>query len=141
MSQLPPSPSFRRGGRIDWWQVLRYYQAGIVNTLFGYGCFAALVWLGLDIFVAQLISHTAGTLFNYLTYSRYAFRSETGSPGRFVLSYAVNYLLSLGSLWALSRVVASPYVAGLLSIVAVSVINFAILKRFVFRPTKGEGPC
>lgn len=141
MSQLPSFSLFRRGGRLDWWQVLRYYQAGIVNTMFGYGCFAALVWLGLDMFIAQLISHTAGTLFNYLTYSRYTFRSEGGSLGRFVLSYAVNYLLSLGSLWALSLVVASPYVAGLLSIVVISVINFAILKRFVFRPATGEGPC
>lgn len=134
MSEVQPDVQPQAGGRLDWWQVIRYYQAGIVNTLFGFGCYALLVWLGLDMFVAQLVSHTAGTLFNYLTYSRYTFRSETGSLGRFVLSYAVNYLLSLGSLWALSRFVASPYVAGLLSIVVVSVINFVILKRFVFRP-------
>jgi putative flippase GtrA len=121
------------GGRVDWWQVLRYYQAGIVNTLFGFGCYALLVWLGMDMFLAQLISHTAGTLFNYLTYSSYTFKKEAGSLGRFVLSYAVNYLLSLSSLWALSQIVTSPYASGLLSIVVVSVINFVILKCFVFR--------
>lgn len=123
------------GRRFDWMQLLRYYQAGIVNTLFGYGAFAALVWLGMEMFLAQLVSHVAGTLFNYVVYSRYTFSKEQGSLLRFIASYAVNYGLSVGSLWALSRVIASPYVAGLLTIVVVSVINFVILKRFVFRET------
>jgi putative flippase GtrA len=123
--------------RFDWRQVLRYYQAGIVNTLFGYGCYAALVWLSLDMFVAQLVSHVLGTLFNYFTFSRYTFASETRSPLRYVASYGVNYLLSLGVLWALSRVIVSPYLAGLVTIVIVSAINFVILKRFVFRPAAG----
>lgn len=119
--------------QLDWRQVLRYYQAGIVNTLFGYGSYAALVWLSLDMFVAQLVSHVLGTLFNYFTFSHYAFAGDAGSPLRFVASYAVNYLLSLGVLWGLSRVIASPYLAGLVAIVIVSAINFVILKRFVFR--------
>jgi len=121
------------GRRFDWMQLLRYYQAGIVNTLFGYGAFAALVWLGMEMFLAQLVSHVAGTLFNYVVYSRYTFANEQGSLVRFIASYAVNYGLSVASLWALSKVVTSPYAAGLLTIVVVSIINFVILKRFVFR--------
>jgi len=135
MSEAPSEepPHGRTHMQFDWRQLLRYYQAGVVNTLFGYGCYAALLWLGLDMFIAQLISHTAGTLFNYFTFSRYAFAGEAGSPLRFVASYAGNYLLSLAVLWALSQSIASPYIAGLLSIVVVSVINYAVLKRFVFR--------
>lgn len=125
--------------RTDWRQVLRYYQAGIVNTLFGYGCYAALVWLSLDMFVAQLVSHVVGALFNYLTYSRYTFAGETGSPLRFVASYGVNYLLSLAVLWSLSQAIASPYFAGLVTVVIVSAVNFLILKRFVFRAAGGAG--
>jgi putative flippase GtrA len=123
--------------RFNWRQVLRYYQAGIVNTLFGYGCYAALVWLSLDMFVAQLVSHVLGTLFNYFTFSRYTFAGEDGSPLRFVASYGVNYLIGLAVLWSLSRVIVSPYLAGLVTVVIVSVINFAILKRFVFRSAAG----
>lgn len=123
--------------RFNWHQLLRYYQAGIVNTLFGYGCYAGLVWLSLDMFLAQLVSHGLGTLFNYFTFSRYAFAGNSGSPLRFVASYGVNYLLSLGVLWGMSQAVASPYLAGLVTVVIVSVINFAILKRFVFRLAAG----
>lgn len=140
MSEAPSEepPRGRAHMQFDWRQLLRYYQAGVVNTLFGYGCYAALLWLGLDMFIAQLISHTAGTLFNYFTFSRYAFAGEAGSPMRFVASYAGNYLLSLAVLWALSQAIASPYLAGLVAVVIVSAINFLILKRFVFRPAAGS---
>lgn len=130
-SEQPPRG--RRYMQFNWRQLLRYYQAGVVNTLFGYGCYAALLWMGLDMFIAQLISHTVGTLFNYFTFSRYAFVGEAGSPLRFVASYAGNYLLSLAVLWVLSQAIASPYLAGLVAVVIVSAINFLILKRFVFR--------
>jgi putative flippase GtrA len=140
---MPEAPSEQppRGRtymQFNWRQLLRYYQAGVVNTLFGYGCYAALLWMGLDMFIAQLISHTVGTLFNYFTFSRYAFVGEAGSPLRFVASYAGNYLLSLAVLWVLSQAIASPYLAGLVAVVIVSAINFLILKRFVFRAAAGS---
>ena len=117
----------------EWRQLFRYYQAGIVNTAFGYGAFALLVWLGLNIYVAQILAHIAGTAFNYFTYSRYVFADGSRARGRFILSYAVNYLLSVAALFGFEQVVTSPYLSGFLAVVLVSAINFLILKRFVFR--------
>jgi putative flippase GtrA len=120
----------------EWKALFRYYQAGIVNTVFGFGAFSALVWMGLGIFVAQIVAHVMGVAFNYVTYSRYAFAGHQASTWRFVISYAANYLLSLAALWLFSRVVASPYFAGGLTVGTVSIINFFILKRLVFAPPK-----
>lgn len=116
----------------EWRQLWRYYQAGIVNTVFGYGLFALLIALHLNMFVAQALVHVAGMTFNYVSYSRYAFAGRRASIRNFILSYGLNYLLSVASLYGLSRVVASPYLAGLLSIVAVSALNYLVLKHFVF---------
>lgn len=116
----------------EWILLLRYYQTGIVNTVFGFGAFAVLVWLGLWIYLAQILAHMAGVAFNYVTYSRYAFAGHRASKWRFVLSYGVNYLLSLGVLWGFTHVIASPYLAGLSTIAVVSIVNFFILKRLVF---------
>ena len=112
----------------------RYYQAGVVNTLFGYGAFAALVALGLNIYAAQIIAHVAGIAFNYLTYSRYAFRGHGASPSRFVASYAVNYGMSLATLVGFVHLGFSPYAAGLFSVIGVSLINYFILAKVVFTP-------
>jgi putative flippase GtrA len=118
----------------EWKQLFRYYQAGLVNTLFGYGAYVLFVWLGLDMYVAQIVAHVLGTAFNYLTYSRYAFAGRRGSVLRFVASYVGSYLLSLATLAGFAQVTSSPYLAGLLSVVLVSFINFFVLKRLVFRP-------
>lgn len=111
----------------------RYYQAGIVNALFGYGLFSLLVALQLDVYVAQAVSHVMGVAFNYFTYSRYTFSDRQSSKVSFFLSYVVNYFIGLFFIWAALLVIASPYVAGLVSIVLTSVVNFFILKLIVFR--------
>jgi putative flippase GtrA len=118
----------------EWKRVWRYYQAGIVNTLFGYGLFAGLITLGLNLYAAQIIAHVLGVAFNYLTYSRYTFAGHSSNSSKrwFILSYVVNYFLALGALALAIRVVDSPYVAGLGATIVVSLINYFILKRFVF---------
>lgn len=105
----------------------------MVNTLFGYGLFALFVRFGLNIYVAQIVSHVLGVAFNYVTYSRYAFAAHEASKMRFVLSYAGNYLLGLAALAAIRQIVASPYLAGFLATLFVSVVNYFVLKRLVFR--------
>src|SRR5687767_4682945 len=100
----------------EWKQLFRYYQAGVINSLFGYGAYALFVWLGLDMYVAQILAHTLGTAFNYLTYTRYTFAGQRGSVLRFLASYVGHYLLSLATLAGFAQVTNSPYLAGLLSI-------------------------
>lgn len=116
----------------EWKRVIRYYQAGVVNMMFGYGLFALFVWAGLDMYLAQVMAHVLGVVFNYFTYSRYAFAGRPGSRARFVLSYAGNYFLNLGTLALVALVVGSPYVAGLIATVFVSLVNYFVLKRLVF---------
>jgi putative flippase GtrA len=114
-------------------ELVRYYQAGIVNTLFGLGAYAVLVRMGFGIYPAQLIAHLAGMAFNYVTYSRHVFRDAGPAKGRFVLSYALNYLMSLGTLALVARAVSNPYLAGFISAFIVSIVNFFALKFVVFR--------
>lgn len=116
----------------EWKRLWRYYQAGVANTLFGYGLFALFVRTGMNIYVAQITSHVLGVMFNYVSYSRYAFAQHAVSKWRFVLSYALNYLLGLVALIVAMPVVHSPYVAGLAGTIFVSMVNYLILKNLVF---------
>ena len=116
----------------------RYYQAGIVNTAFGYGLYALFVALGLNMYVAQVVAHVLGMTFNYFTYSRHAFHDATASKLRFVLSYAVNYILGLASLWAAAQAIASPYLAGLVAVLFVSLVNYFVLRHWVFTVRNGD---
>ncbi|RZJ99499.1 MAG: GtrA family protein [Novosphingobium sp.] len=113
-------------------ELWRYYQAGVINTAFGLGAYWLLVWLGLNMFVAQLISHTLGVGFNYLTYTRHVFRDAAPAKLRFALSYAGNYLVGLATLWVVAQFVINPYLAGLVAALIVSVVNYFALKHLVF---------
>ena len=110
----------------------RYYQAAILNTVFGYSLYALLVAVGLNMYVAQLVGHVLGVTFNYFTYSRHAFRGTQGSKLRFVLAYAGHYVVSLTMLALSARVLSSPYAAGLLALILASLLNYFVLKNLVF---------
>jgi putative flippase GtrA len=117
-------------------ELFRYYQAGLINMAFGFCLYAMLVATGLNIYVAQIISHVLGVAFNYFTYSRHVFRDAGPSKLRFVVSYGVNYLLSAGMLAAVTIWIKSPYIAGLIVVVTVSLINYFALKHIVFATNK-----
>jgi putative flippase GtrA len=120
----------------EWKRLFRYYQAGLLNAGFGYGMFAALVALGANMYVAQIVSHILGMTFNYLTYTRYAFRGHAPSISRYLGAYAGQYVLGLAALAGCARLGASPYLAGIGSLVIVSVVNYFVLKIFVYRVGK-----
>lgn len=112
--------------------LLRYYKVGVVNTLVGFGLYAGFVRLGLNPYVAQVISHLLGVAFNYVTYSRHVFSGSAPAKTRFVAAYGFNYVVGLGSLLLASQLVRSPYVAGAISIMIASLINFFVLRHLVF---------
>ena len=112
----------------------RYYQAGIVNTAFGYGLYALFVAFGLNMYLAQIIAHLLGMTFNYFTYSRYAFHDSDVSKIRFIISYGVNYLIGLPALYTASLAIDSPYLAGLVAVGFTSIVNYFVLKKLVFSP-------
>lgn len=113
-------------------ELVRYYQAGIVNSLFGYGLYAFFVAIGFNMYVAQIGAHVIGVAFNYLTYSRHAFRGSRAHKSRFILSYLGNYFLGLATLAGTSIFIRSPYLAGFIALVVVSVVNYFVLKHLVF---------
>lgn len=113
-------------------QLLRFYAVGIINTLFGYSLFFLLIATGLNIYVAQLIGHLIGMAFNYIMYRRHVFTGISPSMTRFVAAYVVNYLLGLSLIFLFSQFVSSRYAIAGLAAVTGSLINFAVLKQFVF---------
>lgn len=130
-----PASSGWRMRLARWQQVIRFYQAGVINLAFGYGLYAGLIALGMSAYPAQALSHVLGVAFNYVTYSRHVFRDAQPAKLRFVANYVVSYLLSLATLAGLKQIIANDYLAGFLAAVIVSAINYVALKYLVFNRT------
>ena len=123
-------PALRSARLIELW---RYGQAGVANAAFGFLAYSLFVGLGTNIYLAQILATLIGIAFNYVTYSRHVFREAGPAKLRFGIAYVFNYLVSLAALAAASRLVPSPYLAGLLAIVATAAVNYFALKYLVFR--------
>lgn len=103
--------------------------------MFGYGLYSLLIYFGLNLYVAQILAHSIGAGFNFIMFRKFVFHSHTPNVQRFIGSYALSYLVGLAFLAGFHRIVSSPYTAGFLAVISVSIVNYFVLKTFVFRRT------
>ena len=121
-------------------QALRFLVTGGINTAFGYGVYAACIFLGAGYALASGTSIVCGVLFSYKTMSALVFgRGARGSLVRYIGSYGVVYAFSLLILKAMDELGINAYLAGLLAAPPSALLSFALLKLFVFRPVP-DGP-
>ena len=115
------------------WEIIRFYQAAILNTIFGLSVYSILVYFGVNVFVSQIVSHIMGSAFNYITYSLYVFRENGPKKLIFIASYLGNYIIGVSILFFVRLFVENPYLSGLMTALLASVLNYFILKFFVFK--------
>ncbi len=111
--------------------LVRFGLVGLLNTLFGYAAFAALVLLGVWPGVALAAATLAGVAFNFQT-ARHLVFGVAGRPLRFVAVYAVVLALNVLALHALERLGASALTAQALLALPVAALSFMGQRRFVF---------
>jgi putative flippase GtrA len=122
----PPLSALRR----EW---LRFILVGGMNTVFGYACYAACIYLGAGYALASAVSMIAGVLFGYCTNRGLVFRNAGGSLPRFVGCYAIVYVFAVTLLAQMDAAGIDPYLAGILVGAAAAPLSYLLLKLLVFR--------
>ena len=119
---------------------MRFVVTGGVNTAFGYGIYAACIYLGAGYAIASAVSIVCGVLFSYKTTSAMVFgRGYRGSLARYIGSYVIVYAFSVLILKTMDSLGINAYLAGVLAAPPCAVLSFALLKLFVFRAGR-HGP-
>lgn len=114
-------------------QFLRFLVAGGVNTLFGFGVNIAVMLAGQPVWLSMLVGTVAGIAFNFFTHGGYAFRDMSARRlPRYIVGYAVVYLVGLAAFHALNVVVPGPVVCQVLLVVPMALFSYLIMSRFVF---------
>lgn len=115
-------------------QLVRYLMVGGLNTAFGYGVYALLIWVGTHYTVATLVSTVAGILFNFKTYGALVFRNRSNKLLlRFLVVYGMLYLCSNAWIFLFEQVGVHPYASGALWLLPNALLGFALNRRFVYR--------
>lgn len=114
---------------------LRFLIAGGINTLFGFLVFSLAVFAGLPTWLALIVSTVAGTLFNFFTTGAYVFRDLTCRRlPRFVLCYAMVYVVNLEALGAVQPAIGSKIAAQAALALPIAFLAYWLLARFAFAP-------
>ena len=115
-------------------KLIVFFLVAGLNTLFGYGLFAGLIYIGLSYAIATLIAQVLGILFNFKTYGILVFKNSDNSRiFRFFGVYATTYIINISlmflfrKLWGLND-----YEIGAILAIPIGLLGFVLNKRFVF---------
>ena len=122
--------------KIDWLFV-KFILVGILNTVFGYLVFAALLYFGLHYTLAVVLSTIAGVLFNFKTTGTLVFKNNNNKLiFKFVAVYALTCIIGIIVLRLAELVNVNLYFAGMVSTGICAIIAFILNKNWVFKYEK-----
>lgn len=112
---------------------VRFILAGGLNTLFGFGIYAAAILGGAAVWLALLFGVLAGIVFNFFTIGGYAFRQlSAGRFPRFVICYLLIYGINLGLIKFLSQWVQGAIVIQFVLLFPMAATSYLLMRSFVF---------
>lgn len=117
-------------------KLLRFVGTGVLNTVFGYVVYAALILLGLPYLTALLVATVLGVIFNYFSFGRMVFDGHMNGRvfGKFLLAYALIYAVNAGLLhmftvsWAMG-----PYLGQLCCIPFSVLLGWMLMNHWVYK--------
>lgn len=115
-------------------QFLMFVLVGLLNTAFGYGVFALLIWAGGRYQAALVVSTIAGVVFNFRTTGRWVFVNRRWAVlPRFFAGYAIILGINIVALGGLIGLGLSSYAGQAVSLPFLVILSFIINKFMVFR--------
>jgi putative flippase GtrA len=113
---------------------VKFILVGLLNTAFGSGVYAILIYANLPIWVALLCGNAAGILFNFFTTGRFVFSDVALKRlPPFIATYVVCYAINYVSIRALIALHLTAIESQLLTALPMAVISFCLMSRYVFR--------
>jgi putative flippase GtrA len=114
-------------------QAILFLFVGMVNTLFGYSCFALFIFLGVHYAFAALMATCIGVLFNFHTTGRIVFKnSKHHLIFKFIGVYAFLYCLNVTALKLLQPISTNYYFTGFITVIPLAALSFLLNKYLVF---------
>lgn len=117
-------------------QAIKFVLAGIINTLFGYTAYAALIFYGASSLLSLLVATIIGVVFNFFSFSHIAFSGIRGKWVfiRFLLSYLVVYLVNAIMLMGLINIGGlNPYLSQVICMPACVLLSWTLMRGWVYR--------
>lgn len=113
---------------------IKFVLVGIINTMFGYGLFAFLLYCNIHYALASVLATIISVLFNFKTTGTLVFKNHDNRLiFKFVSVYCFTTILSIIGLKIAKIFGGNLYFAGLILTGIMAIITFTLQKKYVFR--------
>jgi putative flippase GtrA len=123
-------------GRFADLKIIKFLSAGVLNTIFGYTVYAALLFFNVQYLVALFVATVAGVIFNYFSFGRMVFNGHSGWLVflRFVISYALIYAVNVALLRILTEYfLLNPYLGQVICIPISILLSWLLMNYWVYK--------
>jgi putative flippase GtrA len=117
-------------------KIIKFLGAGLLNTVFGYAVYAALLFLNAPYLAALFVATIAGVIFNYFSFGRMVFNGRGGWLvfGKFVAAYALIYGLNAVLLSGLTNYfLLNPYLGQVICIPLSVMLSWLLMNHWVYK--------
>ncbi len=112
----------------------KFIFIGLVNALFGYGCYCFFLATRMHYSLALLLSTIFGVLFNFKTIGRYVFNSQSNRLiYKFGLAYIILYFINVIGIGYISSYGYSNQISALVMLFPISLLSFVLNKKMIFQ--------
>ena len=113
----------------------RFILSGLLNTVFGYFMFAAVLFYSKDSQLSLNVSYFLGSIFNYISYRFITFKSGSYLIFlRFFITYFVLLLANKILLYQLKNLAnLNDYLLQIICLPIMVVLSWYVFRRFVFK--------
>jgi len=117
-------------------KIIKFVVTGILNTIFGYAVYAALLFSGTHYLAALLLATIIGVMFNYFSFGYFVFNGyrEWMVFIKFIIAYAVIYGFNAIALSVLIiHFLLSPYVGQIICVPPSVLLSWMLMNYWVFK--------
>jgi putative flippase GtrA len=113
---------------------MRFLGVGVLNTIFGFGCYAILVLLGLHYTLAIALSTICGVIFNFKTLSTIVFHASGNRRiFRFILAYIIIYFFNAFGVYFIGMCGGGLLLGGAIMLLPAAFLAYILQKLYVFK--------
>lgn len=123
-------------GRFSDPKIIRFLSAGVLNTVFGYAVYAALLFIKTPYLIALLVATVIGVVFNYFSFGRIAFQGHGGWRvfTKFVIAYGLIYSANALLLKVFTEdFLLNPYLGQIICIPISVLLSWLLMNYWVYK--------
>lgn len=117
----------------------RYLLSGVVNTIFGFALIVFLVWLGVSVYLSNILGYITGLILSFCTSKKWVFHARGRQTAQFIkylVAFVTSVALNLCVLqFSLQILILSPYAGQFFGACAYTASMYVLARFWVFSQT------